>query len=258
MIDVNAFLGASPWRPVPGTEPAALLARMGQLGITSAWVTDLPSLYWKDPAEGHEALYAIARRHPELRPVPVIHPGLPGWEGDLARAIAEGAVAVRADPGQLGLAPEGREMLALVQACGDAGLPFVAAVRLEDVRGRHPLDVAPELPTSAVRAWARASRTRLVITHADRGFIEEVHYSLTPGEAATCWWDISWIWGPPEDHLAHLLASIGVGHFLFGSGQPHRLADTPVARLDLLDLSAPDRRALVAGNALTLDRKTHP
>lgn len=258
MIDVNAFLGASPWRPVPCVEPAALLATMDQLGIGTAWATHLPSLYWKDPAESHAELYGIAGRYPRLRPVPVIHPGLPDWEADLRRAVEEGAVAVRADPGQLGLAPAGREMLELVQACGEAGLPFVSAVRLEDVRGRHPLDVAPELPTSAVRSWARtAPRTRLVITHADRGFIEEVHFSLTPDEALRCWWDIAWIWGPPEDHLAHLLASIGVGHFLFGTGQPLRLAETPVARLDLLDISDPDRHSLTTGNALNLDRRTH-
>jgi predicted TIM-barrel fold metal-dependent hydrolase len=258
VIDVNAFLGASPWRPAPGIEPAALLATMDQLGIRTAWVTHLPSLYWKDPAESHAELYDLARRHQRLRPVPVIHPGLPAWEDDMRRAVAEGAVAVRADPGQLGLAPAGREVLELVQACGEADIPFVSAVRLEDLRGRHPLDIAPELPTWAVRAWARsATRTRLVITHADRGFIEEVHYSLTPDEAARCWWDISWIWGPPEDHLAHLLATIGVGHFLFGSGQPLRLAETPIARLDLLDVTAQDRHALGTGNALNLDRRTH-
>ncbi len=258
MIDVNSFIGVSPWRDVPGTTADALLARMDQLGIASAWVTHLPSLYWKDPAESHDALYELARRQPRLRPVPVIHPGLPGWQEDLDRARQLGAVAVRADPGPLGLAPAGGEMLELVRACGAAGVPLVAAVRLEDIRGRHPLDVAPELPPWAVRAWARSSPgTRLVLTHADRGFIEEVHYSLTPEEAGRCWWDISWIWGPPEDHLAHLLATIGVGRFLFGSGQPLRLADTPMARLDLLDLAAADRQALVAGTARTLDRRTH-
>ncbi|MEO8636743.1 MAG: amidohydrolase family protein [Gemmatimonadales bacterium] len=257
MIDVNTFLGASPWRPIAGSEPAALLATMDRLGVSTAWVTHLPSLYWKDPAESHDALYDVARRHPRLRPVPVIHPGLPGWEDDLRRAAAEGAVAVRADPGQLGLAPAGPEVLDLVRACGETDLPILASVRLEDVRGRHPLDLAPELPTWAVRAWARqATRTRLVITHADRGFIEEVHYSLSPEESARCWWDISWIWGPPEDHLAHLLATIGVGRFLFGSGQPLRLAETPIARLDLLDIATTDRHALATGNALTLDRRT--
>jgi hypothetical protein len=36
-----------------------------------------------------------------------------------------------------------------------------------------------------------------------------VHWGLTPEERRLVWWDISWIWGPPEDHLALLLETIG-------------------------------------------------
>jgi predicted TIM-barrel fold metal-dependent hydrolase len=91
-----------------------------------------------------------------------------------------------------------------------------------------------------------------VITHADREFIEQVHFGATPEEAARIWWDISWIWGPPENHLGLLLATIGGARFLFGSGQPLRLAETPLARLDLLDLSPADREAITTGNATAL------
>jgi predicted TIM-barrel fold metal-dependent hydrolase len=92
----------------------------------------------------------------------------------------------------------------------------------------------------------------LVITHADRSFIEEVHYGSTPEEASRVWWDISWVWGPPEDHLEHLLATMGPSRFLFGSGQPLRLPETPAARLDLLALDPADRALIVAGNATAL------
>ncbi len=253
MIDVNVFLGAYPWRRVPGTSPDAVLGVMDRLGIEEAWVTHLPSLFWKDPAAGNPWLYQTAARYPRFKPVPVVHPGLPGWEDDLALAVSSGAVAIRSDPGFLGLPPAGAELLALLGAAGDAGVPVIAAVRLEDGRGRHPLDVAPELAPWMVRAWVRAHPTlRLVITHADRGFIEEVHFGSTPEEASRIWWDISWVWGPPEDHLATLLASIGARRFLCGSGQPLRLAGTPLARLDLLDLAQDDRRLITHGNARAL------
>jgi predicted TIM-barrel fold metal-dependent hydrolase len=91
-----------------------------------------------------------------------------------------------------------------------------------------------------------------VVTHADRGFVEEVHYGSTPAEAERVWWDLSWIWGPPEDHFAHLLATMGPARFLFGSGQPLRLPETPVARLDLAALSQPDRERITTGNATSL------
>jgi len=104
-----------------------------------------------------------------------------------------------------------------------------------------------------VRALIRSDeRVRLLVTHADRGFVEEVHFGSTPDEARRIWWDICWIWGPPEDHLETLLQTIGVERFVFGTGQPLRLPENSVAKLDLLDLSAEQRAAIESGNVKTL------
>src|SRR5947209_7078037 len=70
----------------------------------------------------------------------------------------------------------------------------------------------------------------------------------TAAEQARVWWDIAWIWGPPEDHLAHLIATVGVERFVFGTGQPLRIPENAVAKLDLLDLSQRDRAAIESGN----------
>ena len=43
-IDVNVFLGAYPYRRVPGTSPEAVLRAMQRVGVDEAWVTHLPSL----------------------------------------------------------------------------------------------------------------------------------------------------------------------------------------------------------------------
>lgn len=259
MIDVNVFLGPYPWRPVPGTSPEAVVAAMERVGIEAAWVSHLPSLFWKDPADGNQWLYDVASRIARFRAVPVVHPGLPHWEEDLREAVDRNAVAVRADPGLLGLAPLGAEMLRLVEALAAHGMPLLSAVRLEDGRGRHPLDIAPELPAWAVRGWLRQSPgLHVVVTHADRGFIEEVHFGSTPAEAARVWWDVSWVWGPPEDHLTHLLATLGASRFLFGSGQPLRLPETPAARLDLVALDRADRALIDTGNAIALATRRIP
>jgi hypothetical protein len=101
-----------------------------------------------------------------------------------------------------------------------------------------------------VRALIRADPgLRLIVTHAERGFIEEVHFGSTPEEAARILWDITWIWGPPEDHLATLFETIGAGRFAFGTGQPLRIPENSIAKLDLLDLPAPERAGVEAGNA---------
>jgi hypothetical protein len=119
----------------------------------------------------------------------------------------------------------------------------------EDGRQRHPNDGAGELQAAAVRTLLRSDEdVRLLVTHADRAFVEEVHFGSTPEEAARVWWDINWIWGPPEDHLETLLGTVGVARFVFGTGQPLRLPEASVAKLDLLDLTAEQRTAIESEN----------
>ena len=248
-VDVNAFLGAYPWRKVPGTSPEALVKALDRVEIDEAWVSHLPSLFWRDPTEGNEWLVATAHDEPRLKPVPVIHPGLAHWEQELAGAVNAGAPAVRCDPLYLGLDPAGGEMRVLAAACGASKIPLMLAVRLEDGRQRHPNDIVAELSAAAVRALIRSDpEVRLLVTHADRGFVEEVHFGSTPDEAGRIWWDICWIWGPPEDHLATLLETVGADRFVFGTGQPLRLPENSVAKLDLLEIAADRRAAIEATN----------
>ena len=161
---------------------------------------------------------------------------------------------MRVDPTVQGIDPVGAEMRRLAVGAGEVGIPLLLAVRFEDARQRHPIDGSTELPPGAVRALVRTDPgVRVIVTHADRGFIEEVHFSLTPEESSRIWWDISWIWGPPEDHLALLLETIGPARFLFGTGQPLRIPEVSVAKLDLLDLPQADRQAIEHGNAKVFD-----
>jgi uncharacterized protein len=254
-IDVNAFVGAYPFRKVPGTSVEALLRAMDRVAIDEAWISHLPSVFWRDPAAGNSWLLETAQRSNRLRAVPAIHPGLAGWEEALRAAPSSGAPAVRCDPMYYALDPSGSEIRNLAGVCADLGIPLLQAVRLEDARQRHPHDRAGELPPSSVRMLIRSDpKLRLIITHADRGFVEEVHFGSTPEEAARIWWDISWIWGPPEDHLEMLLSTIGPDRFVLGTGQPLRIPETSVAKLDLLELSADARQRIESVNARALAR----
>jgi predicted TIM-barrel fold metal-dependent hydrolase len=249
-IDVNAFLGSYPYRRVPGTSPGALLEAMDRVGVEEAWVSHLPGIFWRDPAAGNPWLLETTRAHPRLRPVLAVHPEIPGWEAVLRSAAEVGAPAVRCDPTHYGIAPAGSSMRSLATACGRVGVALMVAVRLEDGRQRHPNDHVAELPAAAVRALVRAdAAVRVIVTHADRPFIEEVHFGSTPGEAGRTWWDISWIWGPPEDHLETLLRTVGARRFVFGTGQPLRIPENAAAKLDLLDLDPAEREAIESSNA---------
>ena len=236
MIDVHALIGPSPFRHLPHPDPDVLVRVLDREKIERAWVGHLPSAFHRDPSAGNAELFAALKPHAtRLRVVPAIRPDWPHWERALKEARDAGAVAVRAYPPQWQLGPHDASMAELAIACGEAKLPLLLTVRFEDLRQRHPLDVAGDLSAAAVRSLARAgSGVRLVVAAAGREMIEEIHWSLTPAEQARVLYDISWIWGPPEDHLAMLCRSIGSERYVYGTQWPLRLTQNPRANLDLL------------------------
>lgn len=236
MIDVNALVGPYPFRHVPHPDPDVLVRVLDREGLESAWVGHLPSAFYREPSAGNHELYKMLEPFASrLRPVPAVRPDWPRWEHALRDAASAGAPAVRAYPPQWGFGPHDPGMRDLAIAAGEQGMATLLTVRFEDLRQRHSMDSAGDLTAAAIRALARAGEAvRLVVTAAGREMIEEVHWSLTAEEQRRVFWDISWIWGPPEDHLAKLFRTVGAERFVFGTQWPMRLTQTPRANLDLL------------------------
>ena len=236
MIDVNTFIGPYPFRHVPHPDPETLMRVLDREGIDAAWVGHLPSAFYRDPTPGNRELFAsLSAFSHRLLPVPTIRSDWPKWESALRDASTAGAVAVRVYPPQWNLGPHDASLRELAIAAGEQGMATLVTVRFEDLRQRHTMDSAGDLSAAAVRSLARAgAAVRLVVTAAGRDMIEEVHWGLTPDEQRRVFWDISWIWGPPEDQLAKLFRSIGAERFVFGTQWPLRLTQTPSANLDLL------------------------
>jgi len=250
-IDVSSAIGRFPFRAHPSGTAESLLGAMKRVGIDRAWVANLTAVYWRDPGGGNEELFQALRAHPSLLPVPALAAGFPGWERGLDRAVVERSVAVRVDPTITGVEPAGADMVRLATAAGERGLPLLMTVRMEDLRQRHPIDSAPTLEPWMIRALIRsAPNARLVVAAADREFVEEVHWGSTAGEAERILWDISWIWGPPEDHLEHLVRTVGADRFCLGTGLPLRLPEASIAKLELTPLSAEARARVESGNVL--------
>ncbi len=241
-IDVSAWIGGYPFRDIPHPEPDILARVLDREGFGGAWVGHLPSTFFRDPEPGNRALYAALAPHRErLWPAPLIRPDWPKWEEALQAARDEGAPAVRACPPQWGMGPGHPAMAELAHACGEAGLVLHLTVRFEDLRQRHHLDTAGDLSAAAVRALARlpGSKCRIVVAGGSRELIEEVHWGLTPDEQCRVWYDWHWIWGPPEDHFAHLVRTLGPERLTWSSWWPMRLTQQARALVDLLpaDLS---------------------
>jgi hypothetical protein len=250
MIDCAAYIGPFPFRELPHPDAAVLVRVLAREGLSGAWVGYLPSPWHRDPAPGNQSLFAALAPYPELRAAPVVRPDWPHWERSLRDLVEQGATAIRAYPMHWGMGPHDTQLRALALACGESGMPLVLTVRFEDLRQRSPLDVAGDLTAAHVRALARAgSSVRLVVTGAGREILEEVHWGLTPDEQQRVHWDFAWIWGPPEDQLAHLFRTVGAERFVYGTHWPLRLTQNPRANLDLLP---PELRDAGITDALSL------
>ena len=250
IVDVAAFVGPYPFRELPWHAPGDLVRAMDAVEIDRAWVGYLPVVWHQDPGPGNTALGETVRGHEDrLVPIPVVQPDLPAWEADLMRAVEIGAPAVRVWPMHGAIDPGGTAMREMVAAAAEQRLATVLTVRLEDLRQRHPRDVTPDLPAAAVRALARSHEgARLLVTHAGRDVVEEVHFGLTEVEAERVLWDVSWLWGPPVGELSQLVEVVGASRFAFGTGMPLRLPEATIAKLDLSELDPADRAAIESGN----------
>ena len=236
MIDCAAYVGAFPFRELPHPEPDVLVRVLQREGLSGAWVGYLPAPWQRDPIAANDALFALLAPHRAvLSPAPVVRPDWPRWEHTLRDVVEQGASAIRAYPMHWGMGPHDPSMRALALACGALGVPLVLTVRFEDLRQRSALDVAGDLSAAHVRTLARAGeQVRLVVTGAGREVLEETHWSLTPDEQRRVFWDFAWVWGPPEDHFAHLVRTIGAERFVYGTHWPLRLTQNVRANLDLL------------------------
>lgn len=248
-IDVSAWIGGYPFRDIPHPEPDILVRVLEREGFGGAWVGHLPGAFFRDPAPANRALYkALAPHRAILHPAPLIRPDWPGWEQELHAATQEGAAAVRIYPAQWALGPTHSELHELTDACAQRGLPIHVTVRFEDLRQRHPMDTAGDVSAATLRAIARRQATStgakatLVVAGAGRELIEEVHWGLTPEEQARVFYDFHWVWGPPEDHFAHLVRTLGASRLALSSWWPLRLTQQTRALIALLpdDLNDPD------------------
>ncbi|MBC8089177.1 MAG: hypothetical protein H7Z40_18080 [Phycisphaerae bacterium] len=236
-VDVNCWIGGYPFREVPHPDPDVLVKVLAREGIGSAWVGHLPGAFHRDPSASNRALYqALAPHAGILLPAPIIRPDWPGWRVELATAKNSGAAAVRAYPMQWGYGPGSPSLAELAYACGESGLILQLTVRFEDLRQRHHMDSAGDLSAAAIRALARlpGSRCHLMVLGAGRELIEEIHWGLTQAEQERVWFDFGWVWGPPDDHFAHLAQTMGGVRFVVGTAWPLRLTQQSRALVELL------------------------
>lgn len=158
IFDINAYVGAYPFRALPNRTAAELVAQMDRWGIYRSLVSSLPAILYRDTHRGNEELFeAILPHRSRLSPVATVNPKYAGWERDLAEAVDRWKVkAITLLPEHHGYALNDAAGQAALARIASAGLPVVLTQRFEDRRQRHAWDRAEDLTLNAVVDAARA------------------------------------------------------------------------------------------------------
>ena len=247
MIDVNAYTGNWPFRPLPGTTAEGLLALLNAEGIKQALVSPIEGMFYDEPQLANEKLCQALEDFPNLMPVAVLSPKLSNWQKSLNVCCEEYRIrAMKLHPNYHRYDLDGDDARSLLGAAGERGIPVIIQLRVQDVRAQNPLGIAPDVNvTDAINAARAYPNTRFVIGGIKWGEAQSRAKEIM--ELSNLWIDISN--AEYTDVLRRLIRIYGTRQLLFGTHAPFFVVRSAILKLREAELSVEERRAITWKNA---------
>lgn len=246
IIDSNVSLFHWPFRRLPLDEPAALVTRLGELGISRAWAGTFEAILHRNISDVNERLANTCRSHPELVPIGSINPTLPNWQEDVRRCFSVHLMpGIRLYPNYHGYSLADPRFTELLRIAASEKRFVQLAVAMEDTRTQHKSLHATDVdlaPLADVMSQAKGVRIQLLNYRPNSSQIEEL--VKIPG----LFFDTSRVEG--SDGVPWLVERLPAGRVLFGSHAPFLIPEAALIRVhesDQLDETA--LRSVYAGNA---------
>lgn len=262
IFDVNAWLGAWPFRALRSGTPEALIARLDRAGIGAAAVASIDAAFHRNVQPANEQLAAaVAPYRDRLVPLAVINPTYPKWERDLAVCHERlGLRGVRLIPQYHGYELDGPLGKRVAAACRERGLSIAVPQRLEDPRERHWLDPGRIVGLDKLTALLRAqSGLKLIVLNA-RGIFRSPLWTDPALRDAEWYFDLSLseIHYVLHQNLANkselldLIEAGGARHLVFGTHLPFSYAGPALIKRAVLPVDPDTLEAISSGTALAL------
>jgi hypothetical protein len=248
MIDVAAFSGPWPWRPI-GLPAAGLAAHLAEAGVTHALVTPLEGIFWDDPQLANEALAKQLSGLP-LTLVPAVDPTFPSWRRDLESCLNRyGTRALRIFPGYRGFSADHPACRELFELASREGCAVFVQLRMLDTRGhslRAPYPDASLGATLSMAACVPGARVILggVRLGEVRGAVDEIR------AMGNVWIETSGV--EYVDGFRSLVSLVGVDRILFGTHTPLFITLAATRKLEEARLDSRERSAITEENARSL------
>lgn len=170
LIDTNVSLGDWVIRRSNIPNAGQLVAKLGQHGVSSAWVGNIDGVLHTDIAGVNRRLAATCKSEGAGKLVPFgsINLTLPDWEDDLRRCHEEHNMpGIRVHPNYHGYTLEDARFVRLLELAAKRRLLVQVAVQLEDNRSQNPvLAAAPVQVAPLVDALAKVPTARVMLLNA--------------------------------------------------------------------------------------------
>lgn len=146
LIDINAYVGHWPFRPLRGNTMESLLQRMDIYGVDKTVVANLHGIFYKDTQAANEELDRLVRSNTAFKermiPFATINPVLPWWRDSINMCREKmGMKGIRLYPIYHEYEITDERCINLVKTARDMNMPVSIPLRMIDLRQRSWLDV---------------------------------------------------------------------------------------------------------------------
>lgn len=248
IFDVNAWLGAWPFRQLRDNTPETLVARLQRCGVNAAAVSQIDAILYRNVQPANERLVeAVAPYKGILIPLATINPNYIHWERDLQECHEKlGMRGVRLFPDYHDYPIDGPLARKVVEACAARNLPVQIPMRIEDYRGRHRVDpgrAGVELGRIA-NLIAAVPKATIMVTNA-RGIVNSPLWQRADLRSANWYVDLSLAEVHYQLHrdvryardLGLFIEQGGADHLLFGSHVPFSYLGSALVKRATLPVS---------------------
>lgn len=253
MIDTNVELFEWPFRRLAGDDPADLVARLRNHGVTQAWAGSYEALLHRDVEGVNARLAAACWKHGPnfLVPFGTVNPKEPDWQEDLRRCQEVHKMpGIRLYPNYHGYTldePVVAELLAL--AAGRKQVVQIA-LSMEDPRTQYPLmPVPPTNPAPIAGLIKQTPDLRLMLLNG--------HGAGRRGgdlaQASNVYFDIAMVEG--VGGVGRFVNQVGASHVVFGSHFPFFNFASAALKVREGGLTEEQTHAIMEGNARAILKK---
>lgn len=246
MIDVSAWTGHWPFTRQRFTHMLELRTKLRSLQITQAFLAPTEAILGQDPLHANmDLLNSVPDDF--FSPVPVVDLSFANWAENIDASLRDGRVKmIKLLPNYHMYDVDEKMFAPLVEMTAKHKLVISIQMRVEDVRGQHPLMKVNDVDIlRVVKVLAYFPGQRFVLSNAVAGELDEVLKSLSH-----VWVDISSV--ESTDTLTMLKERYSLNHILFATHSPFYVPEGALYKLKYADVSGDDIERVAYRNAKDL------